>query len=179
MFARNRLLRPLSLPLIATLGACAVGTPKEALQLTEQSLAERQMQTRRFETADEGRILVAVVGLLQDLGFNLDESESRLGVVVASKTRDATEAKQVALAILAAAFGAYAPIDDRQKMRASVITRPVGANNQHVAVRVTFQRIVWDTSKTVSKAEALTDPDHYSTFFARLSEALFLEAHEI
>lgn len=171
---------PLAVLLAAViLTGCETGVPKEALRINEQTFAERQMQTRRFETADEKMMLSAVAGLLQDLGFNLDESETRLGVVVGSKTRDATEAGQVALAIFAAAFGVYQPIDDRQLLRASVITRPVGENGQHVAVRVTFQRIVWSTDKRVTKAEALKDPEQYQEFFDKLSKAVFLEAHEI
>ena len=163
----------------ALLSACATGIPKEALQITEQSLAERQMQTRRFETSDETMILSAVAGLLQDFGFNLDESETPLGVVVGSKDRDATEAGQVIGAIILAMLGAQPSIDDRQRLRASVITRPVGDDGGSIAVRVTFQRIVWNTQNRVSKAEALKDPEQYQEFFQKLSKAIFLEAHEI
>lgn len=164
----------------AMLAGCETGIPKEALQINEQTLAERQMQTRRFETRDEKAILSACAGLLQDLGFNLDESETGLGVVVGSKDRDATEAGQVAGAIIMAVmFGAYMPVDKHQKMRASVVTRPVGENGENIAVRVTFQRIVWNTDNVVSKAEALKDPAQYQEFFDKLSKAVFLEAHEI
>jgi hypothetical protein len=172
-------LRPEILLVAALLSACATGIPKEALQITELTLAERQMQTRRFETPDEKMILFAVSGLLQDLGFNLDESETRVGLVVGSKRRDATEADQVALAIFAAVFGVYSPIDEVQVLRASVVTRPVGENSQNIAVQVTFQRIVWDTNNRVSKAESLKDPMQFQEFFEKLSKSLFLEAHEI
>jgi len=165
--------------LAVVLNACEAGIPKEALQINEQTFAERQMQTRRFETADEKMMLSAVAGLLQDLGFNLDESETRLGVVVGSKMRDATEVRQVALAIFAAVFGVHQPIDDRQKLRASVITRPVGVRSEYIAVRVTFQRIVWSTDNRTTKAEALKAPAQYQQFFDQLSKAIFLEAHEI
>jgi hypothetical protein len=163
----------------ALLSACATGIPKEALQITEQTLAERQMQTRKFETSDEKMVLSAVAGLLQDLGFNLDESETQLGLVVGSKKRDATEAGQVVFAIFAAAFGAYTPIDKVQILRASVVTRPTGENREHTAVRVTFQRIVWNSDARVSKAEALKDPEQYQEFFEKLSKSVFLEAHAI
>jgi hypothetical protein len=165
--------------LAVVLNACEAGIPKEALRINEQTFAERQLQTRRFETSDEKMMLSAVAGLLQDLGFNLDESETQLGVVVGSKMRDATEARQVALAIFSTFFGGREPIDDRQKLRASVITRPVGENHEHIAVRVTFQRIVWNTDNEISKAEALKAPAQYQKFFDQLSKAVFLEAHEI
>ncbi len=164
----------------AVLAGCEQTIPKEALQLTEKSLEQRQAQTRRFDTADEAELLSASAAVLQDLGFNLDESETRLGLVVASKERDATEAGQVIGAILLAALtGVPMPIDKVQKIRASLVTRPFDESDEGTAVRITFQRIVWNSNRQISKTEALTDPELYQRFFEKLSKAVFLEAHEI
>lgn len=57
--------------------------------LSESPLADRQMQTRRFTTSDKITMLQASAGVLKDLGFTIDEHEVSLGVLVASKTRDA------------------------------------------------------------------------------------------
>lgn len=158
---------------------CEDSIPKEALQLTPDSLERRQVQTRVFETTSEADLLAASAHLLQDLGFNLDESEVELGVVVASKERDATEADQVAFSILMAALlGADVPWDDEQKIRASVITRELKDRNGY-AVRLTMQRIVWNTRNQISKTEPLDDPKMYHEFFAKLSKAVFLEAQEL
>lgn len=166
---------------IALLGqGCEATIPKEALQLSPESLEKRQLQTRRFDTWDEAKILSACAQVLQDLGFNLDESESKLGVVVASKDRDAREAGQIAAAVvIAILLGAPMPVDSTQKIRASLVTKPVGENEESMAVRVTFQRIVWNNQNQVSKLETLDDPKLYQEFFERLSKAVFLEAHEI
>ena len=123
---------------------CEASIPKEALQLTPDSLARRQVQTRVFETTNEAELLAASAHLLQDLGFNLDESEVELGVVVASKDRDATEAGQVAASLLLALLGVAMPWDDEQKIRASIITRELKERHGY-AVRLTMQRIVWNT----------------------------------
>ena len=64
---------------------CATKIPPEALVWTQETLEERQLQTRRFDTSDETMVLQSVAGLLQDLGFNIDESETKLGIIVASK----------------------------------------------------------------------------------------------
>lgn len=154
--------------------------PKDALTLSPESLAERQMQTRKYETNDEGKILSACAGLLQDTGFNLDESETELGLITSSKMRKAENAGQVAGAIIVALLGGGAmPVDKEQKMRACVVTRPVGDQGQSIAVRVTFQRIVWNTQGQVTKSESLLDPAMYQEFFSKLSKAIFLEGHEI
>jgi hypothetical protein len=159
---------------------CAPQIPEEALQFTSESLKERQLQTRYFDTADEKNILSASAALLQDLGFNLDESETPLGLIVGSKDRDATNPGQVAAAIFVALLGGGAmPIDRNQKMRASLVTRPVGEDKKRIAVRITFQRIVWNTQNQITTAERLNEPEMYQEFFSKLSKSVFLEAHEI
>ena len=168
--------------LVGTLSvsACQETIPKEALRLAPESLSERQTQTRRFDTSDEAKLLAASAGVLQDLGFTFDESETKLGLIVASKDRDAVEAGQVVGSILVAVlFGVGVPWDQNQKIRVSLVTRPAGVAANSTVVRVTFQRIVWNTQGQISKLESLTDPTMYQEFFSKLSKAVFLEAHEI
>lgn len=154
--------------------------PKDALTLSPESLAERQMQTRKYETKDEAKILAACAGLLQDMGFNIDESETNLGLITASKQRSAENAGQIVAAVIVAALGGGAmPVDKEQKMRASVVTRPIGDQEKYIAVRVTFQRIVWNTQGQVTKSESIIDPAVYQEFFDKLSKAIFLEGQEI
>ncbi len=145
--------------------------------MNPQTVEDRQLQTRRFDTMNEAEILSASAALLQDLGFGIDESETKLGLIAASKERDATDAGQViGSAVMAALFGVATPVDDYQKIRVSVVTRPVGGK---VNVRVTFQRAVWNTDGRLSQLERLDEPEMYEGFFEKLSKAVFLEAHEI
>ena len=145
--------------------------------MNPQTVEDRQLQTRRFDTMDEAEILSASAALLQDLGFGIDESETKLGLIAASKERDATDAGQImGAAVMAALFGVATSIDDYQKIRASIVTRPVAGR---IHVRVTFQRAVWDTDGRLSRLERLDEPEMYEGFFEKLSKAVFLEAHEI
>lgn len=163
--------------------------PSEALEFRPQTLQRRQIQTRIFDTADEELILAASAGLIQDLGFSIDESETDLGVIVGSKRRDARETGQIirsVLTTLAGAalsfgthWGASDPIDDVQLIRASLVSAPAGDSGRRMAVRITFQRIVWDTDGEVSRREAIDDPAIYEEFFNALSHSVFLEAHRI
>ena len=163
---------------IGVLPGCATKIPKDALILTPETLAARQIQTRKYETNDEAKILSACILQLQDLGFNLDESETKLGVIVTSKERSAVDAGQVVLMVAVAALGGgKMSIDKVQKFRACVVTRPVGENS--IIVRVTFQRIVWNDKGGISVLEGLMDPIQYQEFFSKLSKSIFLEAHEI
>jgi hypothetical protein len=154
--------------------------PRDALSLSHESLAERQMQTRKYATTDEAKTLAACAGLLQDMGFNIDESETTVGVMSASKMRSAvTAGQQVAAVFVAVLTGVYVPTDKAQKMCASVITSPLGERGDYIGVRVTFQRIVWNTQGQVTVSESLMDPQIYQEFFAKLSKSIFLEAHAI
>ncbi len=147
--------------------------------LVSETLKDRKLQTRRYDTNDENLILQSVIGLLQDLGFNIDETESELGVIVASKDRDATDSGEIAVSILVLLLaGKYVDVNKRQKLRASVVTSPTKSNNG-INVRVTFQRVIWNTSGRVTRSEGMKDPRLYQEFFVKLSKAIFLEAHEI
>lgn len=159
------------------LGACQQGVPARALALTPESLQNRQMQTRRFSSDDEAKVLAACAGVVQDLGFTIDASESRLGLIVGSKDRDATDAGQIAGAVLVAILtGASTPVDKNQKIRVSVVTHVAGGQT---AVRVTFQRTIWNTQGQVSRLEFINDPEIYREFFDKLSKSVFLEAQQV
>jgi hypothetical protein len=177
----NRLCRNCAVLLsgLLLLAGCATVTPEVDLTLTPEMLAQRQLQTRRFETADEQKILKTCAALLQDTGFNIDESETKLGILTASKERDATDAAQWAVFIVGAFLGVTIPPDKDQIMKAFVTTRHVGESGRQVAVRVVFERVVFDTEQRLKKMEALNDPQIYQSFFEKLSKALFLEAHDI
>lgn len=176
------------------LGACQPAIPQDALLLSPTALADRQLQTRVFETNDRVAMLKASAQVLQDLGFSIDEHEVKLGILVGSKQRDASSAGQIAGAVfLAILTGANTPVDDKQLIRVSMVIRPLekfsmdsneenGKKEDEVLeseVRITFQRIVINTAKQVTVAEQVKDVEVYADFFEQLSKSVFLEAHKI
>ena len=170
-------LKYISPVLVLFLVACG-GIPKDALQFNIDTLADRQLQTRKFDIKDEKALILAGAGVLQDMGYAIDESETKLGVVVGSKNRDATSGGQVAGAVVLALLGGGStPIDKTQLIRASLITRT--SDSGSILLRVTFQRTVWNTQNEITKIEAIKDPLIYKEFFEKLSKSAFLEAQEI
>ncbi|MBS4044762.1 MAG: hypothetical protein KG075_00360 [Alphaproteobacteria bacterium] len=180
------MLRSLAIASALVLAGCqqhaADQQQRATLALTSDTLAQRQYTTRRFETKDEVSIMAASAGVLQDLGFNIDETSRATGLLVASKNRDAVEAGQVTgqifLAALVAAMGGRAdPVWERdQKIRISVVTKPA---REAMVVRVTIQRLIWNTKNQISRVESIDDPVIYQQFFDKLAQSVFLEAHEI
>ena len=164
---------------IVVLTGCVVPLPKDALKLSPSSLEDRQLQSRVYEDVSEVEILSACVGIIQDLGAKITETETDLGLIVGEKMRDATDPGQIAGAIFLAILGggSSVAIDKQQKIKFSLVTTPASSelDTQRWLVRLTIQRIVWNTQNQVSRIEAIKDPDIFQGFFEKLDKSLFLE----
>jgi len=175
-----RLTKPGLLAVILLLAGCQSTPPERALQLPAASLDIRKLQTRRFAEISETQLLAASAGVLQDLGFNLDESEVELGLIVASKRKRAIDHGLHQFTKLLEIFAdVEIPVDKEQRIRASLVSWPVPGAGEEYFVRVTFQRVVWNTQNDISKRQTLDDPIIYQEFFDRLSKSVFLEAHSL
>lgn len=168
---------------LLAVGGCA-GIPEDALVLSPDSLERRHLQTRRLDGISEKTLLSAAAGVLQDLGFSIDESETALGVIVASKDRSAVTKSQVAGAVLLALLGGYTPIDKTQKIRVSLVSRPViadggGGVTDSQYIRITIQRLVWNSEGQLTRIESIEEPEIYLEFFDKLSKSVFLETQQI
>ncbi len=169
---------------LSLLAGCAQ-VPQKVLELPPESLQNRQLQTRRFETIDREKMLAAASNVLQDLGFTLEEAEIPLGVLTGSKTRSAVQTAQATTAIVIGILGALAgsggkmpAIDAHQTIRVCVVMRQKPGSDEST-VRATFQRVVVNTENRITKAEQINDVAIYKEFFEKLSKSVFLEAHEI
>lgn len=168
--------------------------PDELFQLKPESAINRAMETRFFETKDEAELLSASAAVLQDLGFQVEESVREVGFLRATKERSAREYGQditrffVFLLSTGLVFVQQPPIvipvDLHQKIAAALVTRPVNLDATRQEVRVAFYRVVWKGAGSSGnqgippgeqRMEMLRDPVMYQTFFAKLSKAVFLE----
>lgn len=178
-----------SISLIALLLAGCVTAPPDIFVVTSQLQQKRQIETRRYEGISEADLITASANVLQDLGFSLENSETKLGVLTASKQRDASDAGEIAgvvvVGILTTLVGApvIMPTSKDQTIRVALVVRPVidsngkAMSNNHF-VRVTFQRLVRRSDNSVF-GETLGDPKLYQDFFEKVSKSVFLEAQKI
>ena len=176
--------------LILLTGCVTHTEPAELFQLTAESSMHRAMQTRLFETPNEKELLSASAAVLQDLGFQVEESVREVGFLRATKERSAREYGQY---IQRALFfilsrGNLFPVDLHQKIAAGLITRPLNQDATRQEVRIVFYRVVWKGDGQSGNQyippgqqsmEMIRDPEIYQQFFAKLSKAVFLEAHTI
>ncbi len=160
--------------------------PANLLVLPPDALALKEQQSRKYSSEDEKKMIQASAGVLQDLGFTIDKSETDLGFINSSKNRSAVSAGQTAFAIaldVAAAFGGapsnnYGQTDKEQQIQASLIVLPA-LSDKSTIVRVKFQRIVWNRMGQVSRYETLREANLYQDFFEKLSKSVFLEEQKI
>jgi hypothetical protein len=165
--------------LAGLLSACAT-IPKDAFRLSPTSLEERQLQSRKFDTLDQQQLLAAGASVLQDLGYNIDESNTTLGVLTASKQADAKDTRQiVALVALGLLTGAMSPYDSKQKITLCLVVRQSLEDPNSSVARITMQRIIWNSQGTIARVESIKAPELYQAFFDKLSKATFLEANQI
>lgn len=188
-----------ALGLVLAVGCAAKTDPADFMQLQPESAAHKAMQTRYFETNGETELLSASAAVLQDLGFQVVESVRDVGFLRASKERSARQYGQEIARVLVAIFSSFGliggsntlvimPVDLHQQINASLVTRPLDEDGSRHEVRILFYRLVWKgdgTSGNVAippgeqRGAMIRDSKIYQQFFARLSKAVFLEAHRI
>lgn len=174
----------------ALLAGCQ-GVPAGALKLPLASAEYRQLQSHHYAGVSEARLLSAGLGVMQDLGFTLEGSESKLGVITGTKkltSRRPLNTGEIikdlgwtALFPYLAPFTVYAAatgVKEPQIVRISIVTQPDGGDSPPAClVRVTAQRVVYADEQLIKVkfVELLNDPPFYKEFFKRLSLSVFLE----
>lgn len=175
---------------IMLLSGCVTPTqPAELFQLTAETPKNRAMETRLFETPNEKELLSASAAVLQDLGFQIEESVREVGFLRATKERSAREYGQyIQQALFMILSSGKMPVDLHQKIAAGLVTRPLNQNATRQEVRIVFYRVVWKGDGQTDRyyippgqqyMEMIRDPEIYQQFFVKLSKAVFLEAHTL
>lgn len=68
---------------VAAVG-CATTTPVDITANSTQ-LETRQIQTRQYDTLDKALTMRSVIATLQDLGFTIDQADTELGTITATR----------------------------------------------------------------------------------------------
>ena len=192
----SRVSRWLIVPILGGLLSGCVQMPKVEtfFQLTPESAQHRALQTRMFDTSDEKELLSASAAVLQDLGFQIEESSTEMGMLRAAKERGAREYGQEIMQSLVFILGALGgkavimPVDVHQQISATLVTRRSETDASRYSVRILFHRSVWKGDGSTGdqhippgqqSLEMIHDAKIYQQFFAKLSKGVFLEAHKI
>lgn len=170
-----------------TLCAGCASIPEHAFRLSETALETRAIQTRTYERISEARILSASASALQDMGYAIDEIETELGVISASKTVDATKrGRIVGLAFLdflcalggnGSSCNAVASADDEEKIALTLVASARPPGSQTCSVRITLQHLIWSNAGQIKIREQIDSADAYQALFVKIEKSVFLETN--
>lgn len=177
------------------LGCVQMPKVESFFELTPESVQHRTLQTRMFETSNEKELLSASAAVLQDLGFQVEESVTEVGMLRAAKERGAREYGQeiwqgfiFILGILVVQKAIVISVDFHQQINATLVTRRSETDSSRFSVRILFHRSIWKGDGNngsmhippgLQRLEMIYDGKIYQQFFAKLSKGVFLEAHKI
>lgn len=163
--------------LLSLLFGCSHSPSKDALRLNESSLADRQMQSRKFGAKDDAIILTAAADVLQDMGYILQDTDRETGLINAYKQADAAEkGEKIASYILTLLLLTPVSHDETQRIWVNFVVTPSASQADQYVARVTFQRQIFDDYGGLSRTEIMRHPQLYQKFFEALSKSVFLEA---
>ncbi len=181
--------------LIALLTSCNTMPKAESFfQLSPSSTKYRVLQSRIIETSNDSELHSASAAVLQDLGFQIEESITDIGMLRAVKERSAREYSQeitrgfVFLLGLLGRQVTLIPIDLHQQIAAILVIHPIENSSSRFNVRIVFYRTIWKSDGSsgsqaippgLQSMEMIYDAKIYQQFFAKLSKSVFLEIHQI
>jgi len=168
--------------------------PESFFQLSPSSAKHKALQSRIIESSKDTELLSASAAVLQDLGFQIEESNTAAGMLRAVKERSAREYSQeitrgfVFLLGLFAQTAIIIPVDLHQQIAATLVMHPIDNSSSRFNVRIVFYRTIWKSdgasgSQSIppgsQSMEMIYNAKIYQQFFAKLSKSVFLEIHQI
>lgn len=149
------------------------------VQPQKTQLQIREFQTRSYDTSDTKMVMKALLNVLQDGGFIVQNANVDLGLLTASKEIDVTDKTMATLSALSAALGGRQSDYSYAKnsiIEASVNVSPFGKQTR---VRVNFQTKKMDNKGRVMTVGTVEDPNYYRVFFSEVDKGIFLQKENL
>ena len=133
----------------------------------------RQVQTRTFDTQDQVMVMKAVLNVLQDDGFIVNNANSELGLISASKEL-ATE--KIEKSEMQRRFGVHIHAHF-VLIEASATISPL---NKQTRVRANFQiKFYDDDRKKLLTVSQIMEGNYYQEFFSKVDKGIFIQKEKI
>jgi hypothetical protein len=118
---------------------------------------------------------------LQDMEYNVDQIESPLGVISASKVSDADSTSEFTTRLLLdllCGCGGSQFAADKHVITITTVVLPSLAVKGEFVTRITIQQITYDKQSRITSRSAIDDPEAYQRIFERLSKSLYIEVND-
>ena len=143
---------------------------KKGPELTQ--LQMRELQTREWDITDKEKILSVSVAVLSDDGYVIQNANTDLGLLSASKELYEREVDDSGSAFLKGALGGnYSAETSSRTIEVNITVVPFG---EQTRVRMVARLSEVSTSTGVTK-KIITDAEFYQNFFTKIEKGLFIE----
>lgn len=139
----------------------------------QTQLQKRQYQTRQYDNIDKATLMKAMLNVLQDEGFIVNNASSLLGFISGAKefsTRDKTINFEQEFGAKREAGAVVAVIET---------TANISEYGKSFKVRVNFKRKLLNVYGNAQMIEDVTDETYYQNFFSKVDKAIFIQKQKI
>ena len=157
----------------ATVPAQAKSDVNEVITPQTQ-LQKRQYQTRQYSGISKAAIMKAMLNVLQDEGFIVNNANSLLGFISGAKEfspKDKTIDVEKELGTKKGTFNAVVAVVET--------TANVSEYGKDFKVRINFKRKLLNNYGNAYKIDEVTDEVYYQNFFAKVDKAIFIQKQKI
>ena len=140
----------------------------------QTQLEKRQYQTRQYSNIPKPVLMKAMLNVLQDEGFIVNNANSLLGFISGAKEfspKDKTIDIEKEFGTKKGLLGAVVAVVET--------TANVSEYGKEMRVRVNFKRKLLNAYGNAYKIEDVSDEQYYQNFFARVDKAIFIQKQKI
>lgn len=139
----------------------------------QTQLQKRQYQTREYTNISKPTLMKAILNVLQDEGYIVNNANSLLGFISGAKefsTNDKTINFEEEFGTKKT-FGATVAVVEA--------TANISEYGKQYRVRINFKRKFLNQYGNAQKIEEVTDEKYYQTFFSKTDKAIFIQKQKI
>ncbi len=162
---------------LAAFGVCVTNPAYSAEQIIKTQLEKREFQTRTYDTADKTMIMKAMLNVLQDEGFIVNNANPLLGFISGSKDFDVAD-KTIDVK---KEFGTGKNKLNWSGVRVATIeaTANVSEYGKQIRVRINFKRKLLNVYGNAQSISEIDDAVYYEDFFSKVDKAIFIQKQKI
>jgi hypothetical protein len=154
-----------SILLIIIITGCATAPQPQKTQLQI-----REFQTRTYTDVDSKLVMKAMLNVLQDDGFIVNNAVPELGLLTASREVDIeNKGKAFAAALFSGVHARW------EKNSLVIASCNVSGIKDGCKVRVNFQQKILDNKNGIIKIRQIDEQEFYQTFFNKVSKSIFIQ----
>lgn len=157
-----------------SMGMVQAKSAKNEIITPQSQLQKRQYQTRTYVGTNKALIMKAMLNVLQDEGFMINNANSLLGFIAGAKEfspNDKTIDLEKEFGTKKGMMGVQVAVVEA--------TANITEYGKEIKVRINFKRKKLNTYGNAMNIEEITDEKYYQSFFSKVDKAIFLQKQKV